>query len=153
MADFGFNISRGSVAYLWGLPATNDAVLFVLLKQAGIDSDATMKDLDTLAAILGGSDECDFTNYARKTASGLTVVTDDTNDWRTVDADDLNWVAAGGGTNNTTGKLIACYDPDTTGGTDSSIIPLLAWDKIATTVGDDLPVVFAPSGVARFRAA
>lgn len=153
MPDFVFNVSYGKVASYWGLPAANDAILFVLLKSASIDSDAVMRDLDTLAAVLGGSDECDFTNYTRKTASGLTVVTDDTNNWNTVDADDLTWASAGGATNNTTGKLIACYDPDTTGGTDSSIVPLLAWDRVRTTVGDDLVIPFAAAGAYRARAA
>lgn len=146
MADFEFNIAKGKTGYYATLPAANDALIVVLLKSSGIEADATMKDHDTLAALLAGtSDECDFTNYARKTLASVTATVDDTNDRLDVDADDLSYTSAGGAANNTIGKAIVCYDPDTTGGTDSSVIPLTAHDLSVTTDGSTLTITL-PSG-------
>lgn len=153
MADFVFNIAKGKAAQLATLPATNDALIVVLLKSTGLESDATLKDYADLAAILAAAnDEADFTNYARKTVTAsVTVTPDNTNDRVDVDMPDLTWTAAGGATNNTVGKLIVCYDSDTTGGTDSGIVPLTAHDFVATTNSADLVAQLAAAGF--FRAA
>lgn len=150
MADIVFNVGKGRVAAYGLLPLTNDALIVVLLKSAGLVSDATMKDYATLAAVLAGaSDECDFTNYARKTGASVTSVPDNTNDWVDVDMADITYTAAGGGTNNTVGKLIVCYDADTTGGTDTDIIPLTAHDFSGTTNGGDITAQIATGGFYR----
>lgn len=139
MADFVFNIAKGKVKYYSELPAANDALIIALLKSASIEADATMKDHDTLSALLAGtSDEADFTNYVRKTAASVTPTVDDTNDRLDIDMADITWTSAGGGTNNTLGKLVICYDPDTTGGTDADLVPLTAHDFVVTTDGSDL---------------
>jgi hypothetical protein len=153
VADFVFNIAKGKAAQLATLPATNDALIVVLLKSTGLESDATLKDYADLAAILAAAnDEADFTNYARKTVTAsVTVTPDNTNDRVDVDMPDLTWTAAGGATNNTVGKLIVCYDSDTTGGTDSGIVPLTAHDFVATTNSADLVAQLAAAGF--FRAA
>lgn len=152
MADVVFNIAKGRAAYYSLLPATNDAIIVVLLKSSGLVSDATMIDYTSLSAILAGaSDECDFTNYVRKTAASVTSVPDNTNNWSAADFADITWTAAGGGTNNTIGKIIVCYDPDTTGGTDADIIPLTAQDFSDTTNGSDLIAQVATAGF--FKAA
>lgn len=149
MADFQFNISHGRAAYYSTLPAANDALIAVLLKSSGIEADATLKDHDTLSSVLGVSSECDFTNYSRKTLSTVSVAVDDTNDWVDIDADDITWSSAGGAANNAIGKLLICYDPDTTGGTDADIIPLYAWDYVTTTDGTSLLVSFPSGGFGR----
>lgn len=150
MGDFAFNIAKGKAAYYATLPAANDALIVVLCKSTGLEADATLKDYDTLAALLAGTtDEATFTNYARKTAASVTVTVDDTNDRVDVDAADLTWTAAGGASNDTLGKLIVCYDPDTTGGTDADLIPLAAYDFTATTDGSDLQATVNSAGLYR----
>lgn len=150
MADFVFNIAKGKFAYYAGLPAANDALIIIILKSASLETDATLKDYDDLASLLAGtSDECDFTNYARKTVTSATVTPDDTNDRVDTDFADQTWTSAGGASNNTTGKVLVCYDPDTTGGTDSSVIPLTAHDFVVTTDGSDLAFQLATAGFGR----
>lgn len=150
MADFTFNIAKGKAAYYATLPATNDALVVVLCKSTGVESDATLKDYDTLSALLAGTtDEADFTNYGRKTITSVTVTVDDTNDRTDVDIADQTWTSAGGGTNNTLAKLLVCYDPDTTTGTDADLIPLTAHDFAVTTDGSDLTAQIATAGLYR----
>lgn len=137
MADGVFNIAKGKVGYYATLPATNDALVVVLLKTAA--AEATLKDQDDLATILsGGSVEADFTNYARKTLTSATSTVDDTNDRLDVSIANQTWTTAGGATNNSLVRALICYDGDTTGGTDSAIIPLTYHDFVATTDGTDL---------------
>jgi hypothetical protein len=148
MADFTFNIAKGKVKYYTELPAANDALIVVLLKTA--EADATLKDYDDLLTLLAGtSDEADFTNYARKSITSVTNTVDDTNDRLDVDIADQTWAAAGGASNNTLAKLLVCYDPDTTGGTDSTVVPLTAHDFVTTTDGTDLIAQIAAAGCFR----
>lgn len=150
MADFVFNIAKGRAAYYSTLPAANDALIVLLLKSSGIEADGTLKDYDDVAALLAAAnDEADFTNYARKTITSVTVTVDDTNDRQDVDVADQTWSTAGGATNNTLAKLVVAYDPDTTGGTDSTLIPLWAYDFAATTDGSDLTAAVNASGLYR----
>jgi len=141
-----FNIARGKLGYYAELPGTNDALIAVLLKSSGLEDDATLVDHDTLSSLLAGtSDECDFTNYARQTLSGVTSTVDDSSNVLDIDSDNISWATAGGAANNTIGKLVVCYDPDTTGGTDADIIPLSAHSYDETTSGTTL-VITIPSG-------
>lgn len=150
MSDFVFNIAKGKVKYYAELPAANDALIVVLLKSTGIEADGTLKDYDDLAALLAASnDECDFTNYARKTITSVTNTVDDSGDKFDSDFADQTWTAAGGATNNTVAKLLVCYDPDTTSGTDSSLVPLTAHDFSVTTDGTDLTAQAATAGYYR----
>ncbi|HWO65361.1 MAG TPA: hypothetical protein VNO31_35535 [Umezawaea sp.] len=151
MANGVFNISKGLWRYYLSLPATNDALVVVLLKGAGLVADSVLADYDDLAALLAGaSDEADFTSYARKTiTTGITITVDDTNDRVDGDIDDQVWSPAGGAANNTLGKLITCYDSDTTGGTDSGLIPVTYHDFVATTDGNPLTAQVATAGLVR----
>lgn len=151
MGDIVFNIAKGKAGYYAGLPAANDALILVLLKSSGIESDATLKDYDTLAAILAATnDECDFTGYSRKTLASVTATVDDTNDRLDADAADPSaWTNSGGGA-QAAAKAIVCYDPDTTGGTDSDLIPLVALDYAVTfDVGVATSLAFNASGFYR----
>jgi hypothetical protein len=147
-----FNVAKGKVAYYGSLPAANDGLVIVLLKAAGLVADGTMADYATLADVLAGaSDECDATNYVRKIiTTDSTVTIDNTADRVTLDiTTDPVWTALGGTTNNALGKLLVCYDPDTTTGTDSSIIPMTAQDWVYTTTGADVGALIAATGYAR----
>lgn len=150
MADFVFNIAKGDLRKYAALAATNDALIFVLVKATGLEADATLKDYVDLSTLLAGTtDECDFTNYVRKNLTATTPTTDNTNDWFNVDVVDLTWTAAGGGTNNGVGALIVCYDPDTTTGNDTTVVPISKHDLVLTTDATDLTVVINAAGLWR----
>jgi len=151
MADVVFNISLGEVKKYAKLDGgANDALIVVLLKSAGIEADATIRDHDDLAALLAAAnDEADFTNYARKTITSATITVDDTNNRVDIDIADQTWTAAGGGTNNTLAALLVNYDPDTTAGTDSTVVPLTKHDFSVTTDGSDLTAQIAAAGFFR----
>jgi hypothetical protein len=139
MANGTFNIALGKVKYYAELPAANDALIVVLIKATGLEADATLRDHDDLAALLAASnDEADFTNYARKVITSITNAVDDSGNSFSSDVADQTWASAGGATNNTLGKLIVAYDPDTTTGTDSTLVPLTFHDFTATTDGNNL---------------
>jgi hypothetical protein len=150
VADGVFNIAKGKAGYYATLPAANDALIVVLIKATGLEADDTLNNYDDLAALLAAAnDEADFTNYARKTITSVTNTVDDTNNRLDSDFADQTWTAAGGASNNTLGKLLVCYDPDTTAGTDSTVIPLTYHDFSATTDGSDLTAVVATAGFYR----
>jgi len=143
MADFVFNISKGKVNRYADLPDAADALLIVLLKLAGIEADAVLKDYATLAAILGAAnDEADFTGYTRRTLASVTVTPDNTNDWQSADAADPAAYTNSGGVPQAVAKAVLVWDGDTGAGTDTSIVPLVALDcavtfdiGVATTLG------------------
>lgn len=151
MADFVFNIAKGRVAELAALGAANDALILVLVKATGVETDAALRDYDTLAACFAGTtDEADFTGYARRTLASVTVTTDDTNDRVDVDAaDPAAWTNSGGAAQNVA-KAFICYDGDTTGGTDANIVPLVSLDYALTfDVGVATTLSFGASGFYR----
>jgi hypothetical protein len=61
---------------------------------------------------------------------------DDGNNRYDVSVPSTTWTTPAAG-NNTTGLLI-CYDPDTTAGTDSNILPCTHHDFAVTTDGNDV---------------
>lgn len=149
MANQVFNIAKGRAAYYSTLPAASDALIVVLLTTTGLDADDTLNNFDDLASLIAANTEADFTNYARKSITSVTVTVDDTNNWVDADFADQTWTSAGGGTNNTLAKLLVCYDPDTGAGDDSSIIPLTHHDFSVTTDGSDLVAQLAAAGFYR----
>ena len=151
MADGVFNIMKGKVGYYCTLPATNDALVIVLLKASGLETDDVLNNYDDLLALLAAAnDEADFTNYSpRKTITSTTPTVDDTNNRLDVTMSNLVWTSAGGATNNSLGKLLVCYDPDTTTGTDSTVVPMTYHDFVATTDGTDLTASITAPGFYR----
>lgn len=145
MANIVFNIAKGMVNYYATLPAANDALVLVPIEATGIEADATLKDYDTLAAILAAANN-EETTLGRKTLTSVASNVDDTNDRREADAADVTWTAA---TGNPIAAVIICYDPDTTGGTDADLIPLVKLDASATPAGGDIVGQFNVSGFYR----
>jgi hypothetical protein len=155
VADFVFNIAKGRVGELYNRVDTNDgansALLVVVLATANLEGDATLKDYDTLSDILAAAnDEVTNTNYARKTLTDAdlgAISVDDTNDRFDYDISDQTWtsVAAGDGWS----KLLICYDPDTTGGTDTTVVPLTAHDFVVTPNGSNITAQVNASGFFR----
>ena len=140
-----FNIAKGKVAYYAGLPATNDAIIAIPLETSGLESDATLQDYDNVSALLAGATN-EQSTMGRKTAASVTVTVDDTNNRVDVDCADITWTAA---TGNAVSRLLFCYDPDTTGGSDTDLIPLVVDDFVATPAGGDITYQVAASGFFR----
>ncbi|HNH39703.1 MAG TPA: hypothetical protein PK912_14765, partial [Microthrixaceae bacterium] len=60
MSDFVFNIAKGRVAELFNRVDSNDptnSAIIVVPVDRGAATDATLKDLDTLSAVLGSVTE------------------------------------------------------------------------------------------------
>lgn len=154
MADFVFNIAKGRVVEYYNRVKSNDptnAALIVVVIDANGDTDATMKDRDTLSALLGGTaNEVTNTNYARKVLvdSDLAALSvDDTNDRFDIDIADQTWSAIAAGDAWT--DIIICYDSDTTGGDDTNIVPLTCHDFAVTPDGSDIVAQINAAGFFR----
>ena len=155
MADFVFNIAKGRVAELYNRVDLNDpanaALIVAVLATAGIETDAVLKDVDTLSALVAGTtNEVTNAGYARKTLTDADIVAfapDDTNDRVDLDIPDQTWtgVAAGDGWND----VVINYDNDTTLGTDANIVPLTQHDFVVTPDGSDITAQIAAAGFFR----
>lgn len=132
--DFVFNVSKGAVAYLAGLPAANDALIAIPLEATGIESDATLRDYDDVAALLAASNN-EQTVLGRKTITSVTVTVDDANDRVDVDMADLVWAGSAG---NDVSDIVIAYDGDTTGGTDANLRLLTCHDFAVEPDGSDV---------------
>ena len=143
MADFVFNVAKGRVAELYNRVKTNDpagSALVLVAINANAVTDGTLRDLDTLDAVLATAvNEVTNTGYARKvlTDAALSALApDDTNDRQACDFDDQTWAAVAAGDAWT--DILVCYDPDTTSGTDADLIPLTCHDFTVTPDGSDI---------------
>lgn len=145
MGDIIFNIAKGKIKFYAELGAANDALIAVPIETTGIESDATLKDYNDLAAILAAANN-EQTTMGRKTLASVTVTVDDTNDWLDIDCADIVWTAA---TGNAISAIVICYDPDTTAGTDADLVPLSKHDFVATPAGGDITAVVATGGFQR----
>jgi hypothetical protein len=139
MGDFVFNIGKGKVAYYATLPAANDALIVIPIEASGVEADATLIDYDDVAALLAAANN-EQSTMGRKTITSVTVTVDDTNNRVDVDIADITWTGA---TGNAISDLLIAYDPDTTGGTDSSLIPLTWHDFSITPDGSDVTATVA----------
>jgi len=145
VADIVFNVAKGKLAYYGSLPAANDALILVPIETSGIVSDATMRDYTDLSTLLAGASN-EQTTIGRKTLASVTVTVDQTNDRVDIDAADVTFSAA---TGNAVSAAVICYDPDTTTGTDSDLIPLVKLDAVFTPAGGDVTLQLASAGFAR----
>lgn len=138
------NISLGRFVHYSTLPAANDALIVVPLEQTSIEADAALRDHDTLSALLAGSSN-EQTTIGRKTITSVTVTVDDTNERTDVDFADPVWTGTSG---NQVGALQICYDPDTTAGDDTTVVPMTKHDFVVTPTGD-LTAQLAAAGFGR----
>jgi hypothetical protein len=155
MADLVFNIAKGRVAeFATRINAndpTNSVFVVLVLATSGIETDATLRDVDTVTALVAGTtNEVTNSGYARKSldnTAGITITYDDTNDRVDVDCADQTWtgVAAGDGWND----IVVAYDSDSTGGTDANIVPCTLHDFVVTPDGSDITAQIATAGFYR----
>ena len=139
MANLCFNVALGRIASLAALPNANDALIAVPIETTGIVADSVMRDYADLATLLAGASN-EQTTMGRKTLTGATVTVDNTNDRVAVDVADITWTAP---TGNAISAVVICYDPDTTTGTDSDLIPLTKHDVSLTPDGNNFVLTVA----------
>jgi hypothetical protein len=145
MAAIVMNVAKGRVVELYRRVKANDpansALVLVPIEAAGVESDAVLRDKLTLADFLSGTTN-EQTTMGRKVLSDAELAAfpgpDTANDRYDVSAPLTTWIAA---TGNAIGDILVCYDPDTTGGTDSDLIPLTLHDYVLTPDGTDAAVL------------
>jgi hypothetical protein len=154
VADLVMNIALGRVAELYNRVDSNDPANSALIVAAfaAADTDASIRDCDTLAAIeaLASTAEATNSGYARKTLTDADLTAfapDDTNDRVDLDIPDQTWTAVAAGSNWT--DILIAYDSDTTAGTDSAIVPLTWHDFVVTPGGSDIVMQVAAAGFYR----
>lgn len=155
MADQVLNIAKGKVAEYAARINANDPAssVFVVLVLAttGIETDAVLRDVDTVAALVAGTtNEVTNVDYARKSidnTGSITITVDDTNDRTDVDMPDQTWtgVDAGDGWND----LVVAYDSDSAAGTDANVVPCVMLDFVVTPDGSDITAQFNAAGFYR----
>jgi hypothetical protein len=150
MANYVFGttgLGRAAAYVADVLAGGNDAIVWVPMATSGTAEQA--EALTTLAAVESDANfsEQTGTGWSRvtqdETGDGLAVTFDATNNRIELDSNDLVW--AGPSSGNTTG-VIACYDPDTTGGADSDLIPLVHLDMAVTQNGQQVTLQFNAEG-------
>ena len=141
MPDFVFNIAKGRVAELLNRVVSNDptnSAIIVVPVDRGAATDATLKDLDTLSAVLGSVTERTTGGWTRKTltdADLAAIAVDDTNDRMPATIPAVLWSAVTAGAVT---DLVFCYDSDTISGTDANIVPLVMSAFPITPDGSDV---------------
>ena len=140
MSNIVLNIALGYLKrYAEQVGTGNAALILVPIETTGLEADSVLRDKDDLAAFLSGTTN-EQTSMGRKTVTACTVTVDDTNDRVALDIADQTWTAP---TGNAISKLLICFDPDTTTGTDSSIVPLTLHDLSLTPDGNNFTVTVA----------
>ena len=141
MSDFVFNIAKGRVAELFNRVDSNDptnSAIIVVPVDRGAATDATLKDLDTLSAVLGSVTERTTGGWTRKTLTDAdlsAIAVDDTNDRMPATIPAVLWSAVTAGAVT---DLVFCYDSDTISGTDANIVPLVMSAFPITPDGSDV---------------
>jgi hypothetical protein len=152
VANIVFNIAKGRVVELYQRVKSNDpansALILVPIETSGLEADSVLIDKDDLAAVLAGATN-EQSTMGRKTLTDADLASlpapDDTNDRYDISLPTVTWTGA---TGSAISKILVCYDSDTTGGTDSNIIPLTMFDFAITPSGADVQM----TGGAFFRA-
>jgi hypothetical protein len=134
-------VAKGRVVEFYNRVKNNDpstsALILVPIETADLESDATLIDADSLAALLSGATN-EQTTMGRKTLTDAELASfpapDDSNDRYEVSLPNVTWTAASG---NAISKIAVCYDANTGTGTDSDIIPLTMFDRALTPDGND----------------
>lgn len=140
MADFVFNIAKGAAAEKFRDGSANGLMLLLTTAEA----DASMKDYDTVAALLAGTPvEASDASYARKTGLTGSITVDDTNDRVDVDIPDQTWSSLAG---SAIVDLVIAYEESAS---DSGRIPLTNHDFAVTPDGSDVTAEVNAAGFFR----
>jgi len=125
------NITLGREVELYERVRLSDptnAVLRAVVLASPCESLAIMRTYDTLAALIAANPEVTNGDYARIELDNTDLaapVVDDTNNVIPLVLPLLEWNAGGGpDAGDAWDYLVICYDSDSTGGTDSAILPM-----------------------------
>lgn len=125
--NYAFNVAKGRGVELYNRVKSNDpansALILIPLSVQG--SEAEAQDYDTVSAVLGGtSDELTTGGWARVTLTDADLAAYSPND--TDNRGDIAVPAKsmGSPTSGSTVALLIAYDPDTTSGTDTTLVPI-----------------------------
>jgi len=149
---FVFNIAKGRFAEFYNRVKNNDpsasALVAVVVNTAA--SDATLKDLDTLADVLADSDTDELNNsgYSRVvlTDSDLDPLSpDDSGDFMKITVPTLNFGEVEAGMDAT--NIIIGYDANTGSGTDADIIPVSCHEYAVSPNGTEMTATVGASGL------
>ena len=157
MGNIVFNISLGRVAELYNRVDSNDpansAIVIALLASSGVEADSVLRDKDTFADVVSGAtNEATNTGYARKTLTDSDIVAfapDDVNDRVDLDIPDQTWTGVANDGTGAIGDFVTNYDNDTTGGSDSNLVPMTLHDFPITPDGSDVIAQIASAGFFR----
>lgn len=163
--DGVFNFARGKLKYYYYAvenslvlasageftSTANSAFIVVLLETTGLEADDTLNNYDDLSALLAAANnEPTGGTYARKTLTETDLAAvpapNDTTNLLDLDIPDIVYTALSTTGNAAIGKALVCFDPDTTAGTDTSIIPLTFHDIDFTPDGNDVTLQIATAG-------
>ena len=155
MAGITCNIAKGREVEFYERVNSNDpanSALIMGLMVAGGDLSA-MQDVDTLSALLALTAEVSVGGYARKTLTDADLAAwapNDTTNQTTLVLPLQTFASLVAG--QTVGYVYVAYDSDTTGGTDTNIVPVTVADYLidgtnAPTLGDDLLVDYSSGWV------
>jgi len=126
----------------------NSALIIMVLAASGLESDEGLREEATFQAVLGGTtNEVTNSGYARKVLTDTelsAIVINNTLNRVDLDIPDQTWTAVAAG--DQWAKLVIGYDPDTTTGTDSTIIPITMHDFVVVPDGTDIIAQIALEG-------
>jgi hypothetical protein len=142
MASFVFNIAKGRVVEYYERVKNNDPAnsAIILIPLAAGDTEANRQDDDNVSVFLAAAPNEAGGSWGRKTLSDAELAAfpapDDTNNRYAVAVPSTTWTTPSIGQD--TVALLIAYDPDTTSGTDTSLIPLTYHDFAVTADGNDV---------------
>lgn len=151
MSDLTFNISLGRVVELYNRVDTNSPAgckLVIMAINRGTATDATIRDYDTFAALIGDAQVAEVTNsgYSRKTLIGTdlaAIAPNDTNNRFDLSLPTpLTWTSVAVGTAWT--DIVVGYDPLGTN-VDANIVPMTLHAFAAQPNGQNV-ILTIPSG-------
>jgi len=154
MADQIMNIALGRIAELYNRVDLSDPTnaVFTIVVIDTSATDATLKDLDTLALVLADANTAEVTNtnYARielDDTDFAAFAPDDANDRVDLDFADQTFSAIAAGDSWT--DVLICYDSDSGAGDDTNIVPLAQYDFAVTPDGSDITMQLNAAGFFR----
>lgn len=145
MAALQCNIAKGREVELYERVRLNDpanSALIIAIMADPSEPLATLQDYDTLAAMLAANPEVTNSGYARKSLADSVLAVpsvDDVNNRRLLYLPFQTFSSVAAGDAWATGVI--GYDNDTTGGTDSNIIPISVFDMVS-----QLGTIVVPDG-------
>lgn len=147
--DFSFNVALGREVEFWNRVNDNDPTNAILrcmvLAAAGLETDVVLRAKTTFADILSGTtNEATNTGYSRVsfTDADIAAYTVD-HAARSITLALPSIITQSPAAGDSWAKFIIGYDSDSTGGTDSGIIPITAHDLLyqeSVIVPDGSPV-------------